>query len=206
MIDLSVTRHSGYKPILLWGIASLFGYVTVQFTITKEAVNYLHMTQKQGSILAALLSTGMTFGRPALGYFGDSIGRINAAIIATFVTGLTCLLWWMFARSFAAMAAFAVVNGALVGTFWTSVIPVTAEIVGLKDLNAAATIVWLVMAIPTVFATTVALRIVGDSGDYLRLIGFAGAMFMVATLALVPTKMRKQQRDGVPALKVWHVA
>lgn len=206
MIDPSVCRHAGYMWILLWGLCSLFGYVTVQFTITKEAVNYLHMTQKQGSTLAALLSAGMTFGRPALGYFGDRIGRINAAILATFATALTCLLWWMFARSFAAMAAFAVINGAIVGTFWTSVIPVTAEIVGLQDLNAAATIVWLTMSIPTVFATTVALRIVGESGDYLRLIGFAGGMFLAASVALVPSKMRRQQRDGVPALRIWHVA
>ncbi|BFZ58074.1 hypothetical protein PYCC9005_005132 [Savitreella phatthalungensis] len=205
MVDPGVwQRHDGFTWIILWGFLSLLGYVTVQFSITKEAVNYLDFSQKQGSDLAALLSAGMAVGRPAVGYVGDRVGRINTAIGATLATSLLCLLLWMFARSYPAMVVFALLDGTVVGTFWSSIIPVTAEIVGLQDLRPAATIVWLVMSIPCCFATTIALRIVADSNNYLRLIGFAGAMYIAAAAALYPAKWRKQQRDGLKKpWKVW---
>lgn len=103
------------------------------------------------------------------------------------------------------MIFFALVNGMVCGTFWSSVIPVTAEIVGMAHLAAAASIVWLVMAVPSTFATTVALAIVGDSNDYKRLIGFAGAMYIAASIVLVGAKVKKQEeRDGVSLkYKIW---
>ena len=193
LIDISVFRYAGYKYILLWGWLSLFGYVTVQFTITKYAVSYLHLSQTQGSNLAALLSAGMAFGRPGIGFIADHIGRINAAILFSFISGLMCLFIWMFAQSYATMICFALLNGTVCGTFWSSVIPVTAEIVGIEALPAGASIVWLVMAVPSTFATTIALAIVGDSNNYQRLIGFAGTMFVSASTILIGAKHEKQK-------------
>lgn len=100
LFDHSIFRFAGYKYILIWGLFSLLGYVTTQFTITKYAVSYLGLSQTQGSNLAALLSAGMAFGRPALGLIADRYGRVNAAIFFSCISGLMCLFIWMFGKTF----------------------------------------------------------------------------------------------------------
>lgn len=193
LFDHTQFHHPGFIYLLGWGIASLFGYVTLQFSISKFAVSSLHLTQTQGSNLAALLSAGMAVGRPLVGFIADTYGRINCAIVFTAMSGFLCLAFWLPLETYSAMVAFALIEGLVAGTFWSSVIPVTAELVGLRDLNASASIVWLVMSVPCTFATTLALEIVGTSGDYARLIGFTGGMYLFAALILVGAKHKKQQ-------------
>lgn len=203
LFDHTVFRFKGYNYILAWGIMSLFGYVTLQFSISKYAVSALGLTQTQASNLAALLSAGMAIGRPVLGFIGDTYGRINSGIFFTFVSGMLCLCMWLPAGSYGVMIAFALIEGTVAGTFWSSVIPITAEIVGMSELGGAASIVWLVMSIPCTFATTIALEIVGDSNDYERLIGFAGGCYIVAAALLIGAKMHKQRSQGRKAFKIF---
>ena len=44
---------------------------------------------------------------------------------------------------------YAIISGTVAGTFWPTVAPVTAEVVGLKNLPAALSITWVVIALPT---------------------------------------------------------
>ncbi|KAF8424832.1 hypothetical protein EV426DRAFT_701089 [Tirmania nivea] len=54
---------------------------------------------------------------------------------------------------------FAVLNGAVCWTCWTTITPVTAEIVGLKELPSALSVVWLSTLLPTTFSVAVALAL-----------------------------------------------
>jgi MFS family permease len=192
--DMQVFSIPGFSWMLLWGLFSLLGYVTVQFTIAKYVVSYLGQSQNRGSQIAALLSAGMAFGRPIVGWVADQYGRINMAICFTMICSLSIFFIWMFANSFGVMVFFALIAGCVSGTFWSSVLPVSVEIVGMKNLAVSATAVWLLMTVPCFFATTIALEIVGTSGDYKRLIGFAGGSYFVAALLLMPSKFCKQER------------
>lgn len=95
------TLFKKYEFLLLqaYGFFSMMGYVILLFSIP----NYGHvvgLTEKQGSILAAILNLGQGLGRPPIGYFSDWIGRINMAGSMTFLSGLFALVIWINAKSF----------------------------------------------------------------------------------------------------------
>ncbi|ORY76398.1 MFS general substrate transporter [Protomyces lactucae-debilis] len=192
--DTKVFKIRGYAWMLAWGVFSLLGYVTIQFTIAKFVVSGLGQSQARGSQIAALLSAGMAIGRPIVGWIADLGGRLNMAAVFTLCCSFSIFFIWMFAESYGVMVFFALLNGCIAGTFWSSVIPVSVEIVGIKNLGVASTGVWLLMSVPTIFATTIALEIVGSSGDYKRLILYAGACYAIAAFLLLPAKFAKQER------------
>lgn len=107
------------------------------------------LSSQQGSIVGALLNLGQGLGRPLVGIFSDKAGRINLAGLCTFIGGLFCFIIWIFAKSFGVLIFFAIIVGTVAGTFWTTIAPVGAEVVGLKELPSALSIVWIFLVIPT---------------------------------------------------------
>lgn len=107
------------------------------------------LSSHQGSILAALLNLWQCFGRPVVGFYSDVVGRINIAGVSTFLCGFLCLVFWIFAKSFGILIFFAVIVGPIAGIYWTTVGPVTAEVVGLRELPSALSLTFLVLVIPT---------------------------------------------------------
>ncbi len=137
-----------YWLLLGWGFFSMLGYIALLFSLPSYATS-IGLSPKQGSIVGALLNLGQGLGRPCVGIFSDSVGRINIAGALTFVAGVLCLVPWIFAKSFGVLIFFALVVGTTSGTFWTTIAPVGAEVVGLQELPSALSIVWLVLVLPT---------------------------------------------------------
>ncbi|KAF1831374.1 MFS general substrate transporter [Decorospora gaudefroyi] len=133
---------------LLFGILSELAYVVLLFSLPNYSTT-IGLTHQQGSIIGALFNLGLALGRPIIGYYSDSIGRINMASAMTCLSGVFCLLIWMFAQNFGVLALFSVLGGAVGGTFWAVAAPVTTEVVGLVDLSAALSCTWLVLVLPT---------------------------------------------------------
>lgn len=106
------------------------------------------LSSHQGSIVAALLQLGGAIGRPLVGFISDSVGRINTAGFLTFFCCPLCLLLWVFAKSFGVLIIFAILVGTVTGVFFTTIAPVGTEVVGLKQLPAALSLTWLVIALP----------------------------------------------------------
>ena len=118
------------------------------FSLPNYALS-IGLSAKQGSIIGALLNLGQGIGRPIVGLFSDSAGRINIAGFLTFLCGLFCLVIWTFAKNYGVLIFFSILVGTVSGTFWTTIAPVGAEVVGLKELPSALSIVWLVLVLPT---------------------------------------------------------
>lgn len=79
---------------------------------------------------------------------------------------------------------YALLGGTVAGTFWPTVGPVTAEIVGISPLPAALSITWLNLVLPTTFSEPMALEIVEGTGSYLGTQLFAGFTYIAAALCL----------------------
>jgi hypothetical protein len=77
-------------------------------------------------------------------------------------------------------------GGALSGTFWATIAPVGAEIVGLRDLPGALSITWVVIVPPTTLAEVIALglRRTGSSDVYLDAQIFVAMMYLGGALCL----------------------
>ncbi len=98
--------------------------------------------------MGALLNLGTVVGRPIIGQLSDTMGRINIPTIMTGWCGLVCLVIWIFAKSFGVLCFFAVLAGMVCGTFWSTVGPVGAEVVGLRELPSALSVLFIMMVLP----------------------------------------------------------
>ncbi|CAM1508851.1 Fc.00g025900.m01.CDS01 [Cosmosporella sp. VM-42] len=174
--------------IMFWGVATEFGYITLMYSIPSYA-STIGLTATQGSIANALLNLGLGLGRPLIGHFSDVLGRINMALAMTALCTLLCFAMWIPAQSFAPLAAFSFLAGALCGTFWSTITPVLVEIVGLRKLASTFGIICLAMVLPTTFAESAAIQLVHkvddiDTSSFLKAQIFVGCMFLAGTLSL----------------------
>lgn len=146
--DWRLFKRMEFLGLMVYGFLSMLGYVVLLFSLPNYAKT-IGLTAQQGSIIGALLNLGQALGRPPIGYFSDSIGRLNMASIMTFACGVFSLVIWMFAKSFGVVVFFGMLGGTVAGTYWAVAAPVTAEVMGLKRLPSALSITWLVLVLPT---------------------------------------------------------
>ncbi|KAI4204044.1 MAG: hypothetical protein LQ350_001437 [Teloschistes chrysophthalmus] len=197
--DYRLFKRLEYLLTLGWGFFSMLGYTVLLFSLPSYAIS-VGLNSRQGSIVGALLNLGQGLGRPLVGIFSDSAGRINIAGALTFIAGFLSLVVWIFAKSFGVLIFFAIIVGTVSGTFWTTIGPVGAEVVGLKELPSALSIVWVVLALPCTFAEPIALELRQSTGNiYLHAQIFTGFM-SIFRLANVVTKLEQLSGPLQPPL------
>ena len=150
--DYRLFKRSEFLMLLAWGFFSMLGYIVLLFSLPNYALS-VGLSARQGSVIGALLNLGQGIGRPLVGVFSDSAGRINIAGALTFFCGLFCFVIWIFAKTYGVLIFFALIAGTVAGTFWATIAPVGAEVVGLKELPSALSIVWMVLVLPTTCET-----------------------------------------------------
>ncbi|KAF2842384.1 MFS general substrate transporter [Patellaria atrata CBS 101060] len=183
-LDHSLLRKPEYYLLLGFGFFSMLGYIVLLFSLPNYAES-VGLTAKQGSVVGAVLNLGQAMGRPPIGYFSDSIGRINMAACMTFLAGLLSVVFWIFAKSYGAIVVFSLLVGTVAGTFWATIAPVTAEVVHLRGIPAALSILWVWLVIPTTFSEAIALEITASqNGEYLGAQLFTAFSYFVAALCV----------------------
>lgn len=189
--DHNMFRKLDFALLSAWAILSMLGYVVLIFSLANYAQS-VGMTAHQGSVISAMLQLGQMIGRPPVGYFSDTFGRLNMASSMTFLCGLFILVIWIFARSYGVLIFYAIVGGTVAGTFWTTIAPVAAEVFDIKELPSVLNLTWLIITLPSLFSEPIALEIVSfDGGSYLGAQLFAGFMYIGAAAALWILRARK---------------
>ncbi|KAF2162907.1 hypothetical protein M409DRAFT_68867 [Zasmidium cellare ATCC 36951] len=194
--DIRELGHVSTLLIVCWGWLTELGYITLLYSLPNYAQS-IGLTAKQGSIVGAVLNLGLALGRPPIGYWSDRFGRINVAIFMTALCGIFCLAIWVPAKSYAVLLVFALFAGTVTGTFWATVVPVTAEIVGMQRLPLAFGMICVPLVLPTTFAEGIALELVSTSG-YLTAQVFVGCMYFAGAASiwgLRSWKMRELDED-----------
>lgn len=207
--DMRQLAHISTWLIIVWGWLTELGYVTLLYSLPNYAIS-IGLTAHQGSVVGAMLNLGLALGRPPIGYCSDKFGRINVAVLTTALCGIFCLGIWVPAKSYPVLIVFALAGGTVTGTFWATVVPVTADIVGMQKLPLAFGMVCLPLVLPTTFAEGIALELVSASG-YLTAQVFVGCMYLLGAASvwgLRSWKMRELDEDfereseGRPAIPV----
>ncbi|KAK5946531.1 hypothetical protein PMZ80_000674 [Knufia obscura] len=161
-LDWSLMKRPEFWLVQAWSWFSMLGYVTVLFSLPSYA-RQIGLSAQQGSIIGAIFNLGQMLGRPCIGLASDRFGRINLAAFLTALCGVFCLVFWIPAELVGSpmglLTFFSVVGGALAGTFWTTIAPVGAEVVGIRDLGSALSWTWLIMVPPVTCAEAIALEI-----------------------------------------------
>lgn len=145
-----------------WGVLSLLGYVVLLFSLPNFALS-IGLSPHQGSIVGAVLNLGQALGRPVVGFVSDRFGRLNMAIFCTILCGIFCLAIWIPSLNMGVLCFFAVIVGTVAGTYWTTIGPVCAEIIGLQELPAGLSITWVLMVPPTTVAEPIGVVLKDDS-------------------------------------------
>ncbi|KAK0783521.1 hypothetical protein LTR75_014098 [Friedmanniomyces endolithicus] len=182
--DVKLFKRPEYVLLNMYGFFSLLAYVVLIFSLANYA-RTVRLSASQASVISALFNLGQALGRPPIGYFSDSIGRINMAGLMTFCSGLFALVIWVFARSYGVLIFYAILGGTVAGTFWATVAPVTVEVVGLKHVSSALNLVWLFIVLPSTFSEPIALEIVAGTGSYLGTQLFTGFMYIAAAMCML---------------------
>jgi MFS family permease len=171
--------------LLGWSILSMLGYVSLIFSLPNYAAS-IGLSTRQGSIIGALMNLGQMIGRPMIGLISDRYGRLNIAVGLSFLCGLFCFAFWIPAANMALLSFFAIAGGGLSGTFWATIAPIAAEVVGLRDLPSALSITWVMLVPPTTVSEPISLELrkEGRSRTYLDAQVFVAMMYLGAALCL----------------------
>lgn len=177
--DMSLFRRPEYLLLMGFGWFSMLAYMILIFSLANYA-NVIGLGASQAALISAFFNMGQMIGRPLIGYFSDRTGRISMASFMTMLAAIFALAIWIPATSYGVLILFAIVGGAVGGTFWVTVAPVTAEVVGLRHVASGLNILWLSIVLPCVFSEPIALQIVEGTGRYLGAQLFVGFMFVAA--------------------------
>ncbi|USW48183.1 Putative major facilitator superfamily, MFS transporter superfamily [Septoria linicola] len=182
--DIQLFKRTEYLLLGGFGWFSMLGYVVLIFSLANYA-NAIGLNAQQASVVSAILNLGQGLGRPPIGYFSDTIGRINMAFMMTALCAIFNFAIWIPAQSYGVLILFALVGGMVAGTYWTAVSPVTAEVVGLRHVPSALNLSWLVIVLPTAFSEPIALEIVEGTGKYIGAQVFVGFMYLAAAVCVL---------------------
>lgn len=192
-LDLKWLRHPGYIFVLLFGNFAMIGYFVALYSLAAFASSGLGLTQTKASALQSILAAGQMIGRPLCGVALDLGGRHRSTIVIQILAGVTCFAFWLPARSFALLVVFAFSQGLLGGTVWSTVAPISAEVVGIRDLGSALAMFWLSMVPAGQFGQPIAVALINYSQSHLGRqganaytisIAFCGACFVASGLSL----------------------
>lgn len=188
--DWKLLRRPEFLLIQGWSCFSMLGYVILLFSLPAYG-RAIGLSADQGSVLGAVLNAGQMLGRPLIGLSSDRWGRLNLATSLTFLCGIFCLAFWIPAETVSApmglLCFFAIVGGAVAGTFWTTIAPVGVELIGIRDLPAGLSWTWVLMVPPTTTAEAIALELRRrnvDSWIYLPPQLFTAFMYIAGGLCL----------------------
>ncbi|GAD95706.1 major Facilitator Superfamily protein [Paecilomyces variotii No. 5] len=184
--DLKLLRRLDVLLFLAWGFISMFGYITLSYSLPDYARS-LGLSGEQAASVNALLNVGNAIGRLCTGLASDRFGRIEIAGLLTCVCGLSCFAIWMPATSYGVLLFFAFFAGGILGVFYVTVGPVSVEVVGLVELQSLLSLAWFTTVLPTTFSEVIALKLrrEGSKHEYLYPQVFAGLSYCVASMFLL---------------------
>lgn len=145
--EIRLLKNFDFILTLIWAVFSIMSYTIVLFSIPDYGKS-LGLGSDQGALLGALVNLGQVIGRPGVGLMSDYFGRLNVSVLMTGASGLLCFVFWTFAETYASIVAFSLVIGLFIGTFWASLAPLVAEVLGLQQTINGLNICWIVMVAP----------------------------------------------------------
>ena len=218
-LELHWFKRLPFLLLVAWGFLSELGYIVLLYSMPDYAAS-VGLSVQQGAVVGAMLNLGLGIGRPVVGFYSDTIGRINMAMLMTGACGILCLLVWTFATSYGLLILFSLLAGTTFGTFWATISPVGAEVIEMKKLQSALSMCFISLVPPMTFAEPIALKMQGmfhRSGSeplglvserYLNTQMFVGCMFIAAALCMLVLRswkieeLHKKKRDGAVSLNL----
>ncbi|PWN91053.1 MFS general substrate transporter [Acaromyces ingoldii] len=202
--DFALLKDLNFNLYLLFFLLGAVGYTLPLFVIPAFCES-IGISRANAAGVISVLSALNVVSRVLTGFLGDKFGYINLICTFQFLQGLVCVVCWIFADSLATMMGFAVLFGFFAGAYWSLAVPVCMRIVGLHKLGSALAIQFLMAVLPPIFILPIADAIRTDTirsldladgqnrRSWIYVIVFSGLCSMLASLLLVPVRLRIQR-------------
>ena len=96
----------------------------------------------------SILNAGGVVGRILPPFLSDKFGRFNMLVPCVFLTGLSTLTLWMFARSLPLIAIYAVTYGFFSGAFNALIMPCIAQVSDIGEIGTRIGMLYSILAFP----------------------------------------------------------
>ncbi|RCK64810.1 putative transporter ESBP6 [Candida viswanathii] len=188
IFDPKVFRIPGICIIAVWFALALMGYTLMLFSLSSYASS-VGLTHSQASVLTAVMNAAQIIGRPSMGLTADRFGRANFTASASLVISILLFAFWINARSYAALIAFACIIGLIIGVGSSLAQPLAADVIHphLDKMPAAWSGINIFVSPFCLVSEVIALALVvlNSSRPYLHTQIFAGCCFFACFLIMM---------------------
>ncbi|KAG2179704.1 hypothetical protein INT44_006552 [Umbelopsis vinacea] len=176
---------------LLLGFSLLvpFGYLVPFYLAPMYAVS-IGLAASQGALIVAVGSGVNAVSRVIFGSLADRyIGRLNVMFFLTFISGVSTMLIWPFAKSYGLLFFYFIVYSASAGVFQSVLPAITTELVGIEHLAHGMTMYFLAAGPGFLLGTPLAGQIF-DASNYVTAIEFSGAITVLASMMALALRIK----------------
>ncbi|CAG9982798.1 unnamed protein product [Clonostachys byssicola] len=181
---ITLLKRAEYQLLIGFGIFTMLGYFILIFSLADYSIS-IGLNSSQSSLIAALFNFGQAIGRPLVGYFSDSAGRINISCSMTLLAGILPLTVWVNAKGYWVLLFFSISEGLVAGSFWATISPLMTEVVGVMGGSSGLNMMWLALVLPSTFSAPIALLIVSGTNSYLGAQLLTGLAYVAAAVCII---------------------
>ncbi|KAI8641200.1 major facilitator superfamily domain-containing protein [Parasitella parasitica] len=190
MFDFSIIKNWRF---LLWVFIDILleGGYNVPYFFLPSYATFLGLSTSQGAAILSTSSGMNAFGRIIYSFIADYVGHVNIVIIYTIISGLSCLLLWVYANTFGVLMAFAIVFGFFGGAFITLTPTITLLVTGHEKFESGLS-VFLVLTVASMFGPNLASAIESSSPaakEYDSYKYFTGTCYLAGAILLCVFKL-----------------
>ncbi|KAG5641469.1 hypothetical protein DXG03_005121 [Asterophora parasitica] len=120
----------------------------IPFFYIVEYARHLSLPSQQLFYVLAVMNAGGVSGRIAPAYLSDFLGRFNLLTPSAFFAGLSCLVFWTFAKSLASLMVFAATYGFFSGAFISVLTPCVAQISDIRQIGIRIGMLYTIISFP----------------------------------------------------------
>ncbi|KAJ7132725.1 major facilitator superfamily domain-containing protein [Mycena filopes] len=146
-------------------------------------------------IVLAVMNAGGVIGRVAPNILSDRIGRFNLLVPASFLSGLLCVCFWLFARSLVPLMLFAAAYGFSSGAFISVITPCVAQISDIRQIGSRIGLLYSIISFPSLVGGPAAGALLeAGKGQYTGMILFAGLTVIAGSFLILAAKLKIDSR------------
>ncbi|KAG2173800.1 hypothetical protein INT43_005220 [Umbelopsis isabellina] len=174
--------------LLLFSFLVPFGYLVPFYMIPMYAVS-IGLTAEQGALILAIGSGVNAISRVVFGTMADKwLGRINVMFALTLLSGLSTMLIWPFAKSYACLLVYFLIYSASAGVFQSVLPAITTDLCGVDHIAHGMTMYFLAAGPGFLLGTPIA-GLIFDSSNYLTVIEISASLTVLASLAALALRV-----------------
>lgn len=190
-LDVKMFKDTCFMLLAIGSFFVCLGIFTPFFYIVSYVEDRALVSQNTAFYVLSVMNAGGVFGRIVPAILSDKIGRFNLLIPTSFLAGLSCLVFWMLAKTMIAVMGFAAVYGFLSGAFISVITPCVAQISDINEIGSRIGALYTLISVPSLVGGPIAGALIQyQDGSYTGVIGLSGSSIIFGSLFILACRLK----------------